>query len=356
MENQDRPNLFHYATSELSQDAFICWLAAWADPKYKGTNPALHQAGTDFVRSMLAKKPACDVATIKAVKVSRQVGKLDVLIELNKPDPKGEAPGDLAILIEDKTHTFDHGTQLTNYYGHIMSMGYTEDKMIPLYFKTGYQSRFDTLGIFKTYLRKDFLKVLRDGQKAGIDNAIFNDFLAHLENMEHVVNQYHLKDISPLEGPESWNENDWRGFFMELYEKRSQFYEVTESDGANWNYVANPSGGFFGFWWYFRPRQKETYTPYLQLEQEKLCFKIMVEDGSDRRNARDEAFGELRQIASQSNVEIQRPDRMGNGKFMTVARWKDDYRVFNNGVLNMPATLENLKKAQTVIDKAFETD
>jgi hypothetical protein len=25
------PNLFNYATSELSQDAFICWLIAWAD-------------------------------------------------------------------------------------------------------------------------------------------------------------------------------------------------------------------------------------------------------------------------------------------------------------------------------------
>jgi len=26
------PNLFRFATSELSQDAFICWLASWADP------------------------------------------------------------------------------------------------------------------------------------------------------------------------------------------------------------------------------------------------------------------------------------------------------------------------------------
>ncbi|MFD2933106.1 hypothetical protein [Spirosoma flavum] len=33
MENPTRPNLFTYATSELSQDAFICWLAAWVNSK-----------------------------------------------------------------------------------------------------------------------------------------------------------------------------------------------------------------------------------------------------------------------------------------------------------------------------------
>ena len=28
-----KPNLFKYATSELSQDAFICWLLEWAKPQ-----------------------------------------------------------------------------------------------------------------------------------------------------------------------------------------------------------------------------------------------------------------------------------------------------------------------------------
>ena len=28
--NSNTPNLFHYATKELSQDALICWLIEWA--------------------------------------------------------------------------------------------------------------------------------------------------------------------------------------------------------------------------------------------------------------------------------------------------------------------------------------
>ena len=29
------PNLFKFATSELSQDAFICWLLSWAKKDYE---------------------------------------------------------------------------------------------------------------------------------------------------------------------------------------------------------------------------------------------------------------------------------------------------------------------------------
>jgi hypothetical protein len=37
------PNLLDFATSDLSQDAFICWLASWADPSCREPNGPLHQ-------------------------------------------------------------------------------------------------------------------------------------------------------------------------------------------------------------------------------------------------------------------------------------------------------------------------
>lgn len=43
------PNLFEYATSELSQDAFICWLAAWADPGFKELDEPLNDVAVTFV-------------------------------------------------------------------------------------------------------------------------------------------------------------------------------------------------------------------------------------------------------------------------------------------------------------------
>jgi hypothetical protein len=336
MENENRPNLFTYATSELSQDAFICWLAAWADPKWQNADTALHQIGLNFVVSMIHKvKTDYDPASIKTVNVKRQVEKLDILIEVNKDSPDDK----LAILVEDKTHTSNHSDQLNRYYAQVKESGYTEDQMIPLYFKTGYQSKFDTLGIFKTYLRKDFLTVLRTGIDAKINNAIYNDFLEHLEGIDALIKQFSTKNLN------EWKNEDWIGFFTILYDSRHKLYEPLQDDGANWNYVANPSGGFFGFWWYFKGLTTKTFVPYLQLEQEMLCFKVMVEGEGDRRNARDEAHQKIQQAASQLNTTVGRPERMGNGKFMTVARWQGDYRVFSEGKLDMDATLMNLKQA-----------
>ena len=334
MANDNRPNLFSYATSELSQDAFICWLAAWADPKYKAADPDLHKTACAFVVSMICKtQPDYNPINIKTVDVERQVEKLDILIKINE-----RLSGKLAILVEDKTHTSNHSNQLERYYNQVREAGYLESEMIPLYFKTGYQSRFDTLGIFKTYLRSDFLSVLQEGKSNGVINAIYNDFLIHLEEMDAAIRQFSNKNIN------EWGDNDWRGFFMALYDDFGKL-----DDEVNWNYVANPAGGFFGFWWYFKGMPDGAFTPYLQLEQGSLCFKIKVDDETKRSQVREEAYQKLKGV----NANLERPKRMGSGLYMTVARWKSDYRDSSDGLLNFEATLENLKKAQQILDTAF---
>ncbi|WP_020595111.1 PD-(D/E)XK nuclease family protein [Spirosoma panaciterrae] len=340
MSHQTQPNLFSYATSELSQDAFICWLAAWADPIFGGFE--LHQIAREFLLSLIHKhKTNYTLEKIQTVTVLRQVEKLDILIEINKDNSYEK----LAILIEDKTHTDHHSGQLGRYYDNAKK-DYTVEQIIPIYFKTGYQSKFD-VGQYKTYLRKEFLELLQVG-KSTIKNAIYCDFLSHLENMEYAVNQYSNTSLS------DWSDNDWRGFFMQIYNSREQFYTIGEDDRANWNYVANPAGGFFGFWWYFKPLQNELYTPYLQLENNSLCFKIEVNDETKRSMAREKAFQKLMAAAIQLNsIRVERPKRMGNGRYMTVMRWDGDYRQKRNGLLDFQETLENLKKAQEVLDKTF---
>jgi hypothetical protein len=343
MSNQAFPNLFSYATSELSQDAFICWLAAWADQKF--AHSELHQPARQFLISLIHKHyPSYADTTIRTVDVRRQVEKLDILIEINT-----QADDKLAIMIEDKTHTDHHSGQLGRYYNNVLKE-YTEEQIIPIYSKTGYQSKFD-VGTYKTYLREDFLQLLR---KWAITNAIYQDFLAHLERMEHVINQYEKTRLFDQMGNSAWSNNDWRGFFMRVYNNRDQFYSITQGDGANWNYVANPAGGFFGFWWYFKSLQNNLFTPYLQLENSALCFKIEVKDKTKRAIAREEAFQKLKKIAAQLGISsVKRPERMGNGQYMTVLRWDDDYRAHQNGFLDFDNTLETLKKAQQILDTAF---
>ena len=47
------PNLFTYATSELSQDAVIAYLLAWANPSHQSAEGKMHTIGQHFVRLLL---------------------------------------------------------------------------------------------------------------------------------------------------------------------------------------------------------------------------------------------------------------------------------------------------------------
>src|SRR5262245_8217705 len=100
------PNLFNFATSELTQDAFICWLASWADPALKVQDEALHVTATSFLACLLECGKGPLAAGCRSIQVRRQWNDIDVLLVVN---------GDTAIIIEDKTDTKDHSSQLDRY-------------------------------------------------------------------------------------------------------------------------------------------------------------------------------------------------------------------------------------------------
>ncbi len=56
--NSKKPNLFCYATKELSQDAMICWLIAWAGCKEGASSEdeKLRRCGRRFVNALLNHK------------------------------------------------------------------------------------------------------------------------------------------------------------------------------------------------------------------------------------------------------------------------------------------------------------
>ena len=92
-----KPNLFDFATSELSQDAFVCWLAAWADPGCREASGTPHAAGTAFVTRLLEVGQGPKVAEVRSVQVRRQWRDIDVLLVVN---------GDTASVIEG--HSAQH--------------------------------------------------------------------------------------------------------------------------------------------------------------------------------------------------------------------------------------------------------
>ena len=45
------PNLFNFATSELSQDAFLAWLVKYADSQFADDDTGIHLAGVKFLKA-----------------------------------------------------------------------------------------------------------------------------------------------------------------------------------------------------------------------------------------------------------------------------------------------------------------
>ena len=75
------PNIFSFATKELSQDAFICWLLAWADKAYEKND--LHLSGLAFMQAILKKYDFENQPIIETIEIKRQCKKIDILCLLN---------------------------------------------------------------------------------------------------------------------------------------------------------------------------------------------------------------------------------------------------------------------------------
>jgi len=69
----ETPNLFDFATKELSQDAFKCWLASWANPLCRMIDNSLHQTATLFLESIIGRFNIFDALSIARAE-SHQLG------------------------------------------------------------------------------------------------------------------------------------------------------------------------------------------------------------------------------------------------------------------------------------------
>ena len=142
------PNIFHYATKELSQDAFICWLVACASR----ASGDLQKCGLAFVRMLFRAGASSGRASVPVLGPDGKptaphegpcvVSDVEVPCpQYKKIDVYFQAQVDrktVTFLIEDKTNTRDHGRQLQQYLHAVSTDQQDEDLIKPVYFKTGY--------------------------------------------------------------------------------------------------------------------------------------------------------------------------------------------------------------------------
>ena len=191
------PNIFRYATSELSQDAFICWLVACASE----ATGHLKECGLAFVRalfragasdenagipvvdpddrSIVLHDGPCDVSEVCIPR--RQYLKIDVYFQARVDGKK------VSFILEDKTDSEPHGNQLKRYLKDVINDEREEDLIKPIYFKTGYvfNNERDVVEENKYFLfkAKDLKKFLVGHPDAIRGNQILRQYAEYLDNL-----------------------------------------------------------------------------------------------------------------------------------------------------------------------------
>ncbi len=327
-----KPNLFEFATKELSQDAFICWLLSWSKPNLCDAYKDLNDCAVSIINCFFEKQ-SMNMPELKTVEVIRQYCNIDVLCIINDT---------YAIIIEDKTSTSNHSNQLNRYRDIVKNIKtesgefkYEEKNIIGIYFKTHDQDDFSSVvkDKYHPFSRGELLDIL---EGYDIKNDIFLDFKSNLKSLEDSIESYRVKPVN------EWDNKSWIGFYKYLQNSLGDL--VGEKC---WNKVNNPRGGFYGFWWNWNQEDEYGASIYMQIESvssnTKLCFKVAYydEDKSIQSYLRNKWKLKFKNNFSH---EIITPKGRA-GKRMTVATLNKSYiKEFDNGLIDLDATLKYLKQ------------
>ena len=326
MKIMKRPNLFEYATKELSQDAFLAWLMRWAGPENAQYDSMMQRVGEDFVRMLLGKEGEAGFR-VEKIAIYLQRDHVDLWVDVNDR---------YTIIVEDKVNTREHSRQLERY--REIAAKYcagNERGLRCVYVKTGSEPRSVSRRIEeKGYTVMDRRKLLAFLEARQVDNAIYRDYTERLRAVEDSEESWRTLPIG------KWHWDSWTGFYRYLD-------ETMEVDG--WGYVPNPSGGFMGLWWNFRKWQG--CNVYWQIEQGNLCMKL-GEVGENRRELRDEWQRIALEHAKGGHAEIHRPGRARLGRSMTaLVVEQKDWLGKEDAVVNAEAVVERLKEYGRFLDE-----
>ena len=317
----ERNNIFNFATSELSQDAFICWLCNWVnfdDNILSEDEKKLKLLATEFIEKMLGEK-----LEDRKVSIKRQYQKIDVLLEIqNKTEfitneNEKNPVVDIYVIIEDKVGTGLHSNQIEIYTKLISEKNKNINKgkalIKTVYYKIYDEDNMERLkenGVNVILGRENILELLKE-YKDKINNSIFENYHNYLSNIETDVNSYEKKNL------EDWNSNCYIGFFKELKnEKNLLEHAIGRQKDCSWGYVNNSSGGFMGMWWFPLSEEKinkltETSDEdiYLQIEQYNQKNIIAIKYSVPKKNKNNkelskEDFEKKVTIASEKRKEL----------------------------------------------------
>ena len=343
--SESAPNIFNYATSELSQDAFILWLLDWANPQYAKYDKALCDTAQDFVRLLLDKEDL----KITSVECKKQEHHIDVFAIVNEK---------FALIVEDKTNTSEHGNQIQRYYEWVKKeKKFSHLKLYCVYYKSGNESLQSIRNMNAAYKKNhpDAADILVLSRKEMINilsfkecqNEILLGYLAKLQEIDEATNSYRTKPVN------EWDWRAWQGLYMMLEER----FDTDLNFG--WGNVSQKDGGFQGCWLCFHPIPNgEKSKLYIQIEgapnnikNTKVCFKICHIPNQPIDACREWSHKVIKLSHECGHPQIKKVvARFKKGKYMTVAGISGiDF--FGDGMIDCEKVLSLISDYRHIVEK-----
>ncbi len=317
-------NLFSYATSELSQDAFICWLCSFALNGAR-PNPALRDCAHSMLKVFVPEFQGKDVELLE---IAKQTDDIDILLTA-RCDGK-----EYKIIFEDKIYSSEHDDQLNRYWASIKEQ-FPDCEVRGVYYKTGFESNLNSVKDkgYHVVRREDILSVL----EKYVDTAqsdILRDYYDYWHYHQQKADSY---QVTPV------NEWGWWQAYA-LFEALHQ--DMPQDIGSTYSYVANPSGGFdcLVFW-----SENDLITVkgapcelYMHLEyhgdeanqksQLMITLKLGIKKSKQELEGEGKSFSQLRNslIYDESwnytlgEYHFKRPTRLGSGAHITLGIYDGD--------------------------------
>lgn len=194
-----QPNLFSFATSELSQDAFLSWLLAWSMEQYRTPeNEKLTEASRAFLAFLLSKHDRYKGITPEDITgvvgdIRQQYEKIDVYCVVALADGSR-----ISLIIEDKVETSQHSGQLDRYLGAIRGDDIHEDDLVGIYFKTGLVTDADRQlpPEFALLEREELLSFLKG---LDVSHLILDEYIAYLDGVDAERRELKRQARDPVE-------------------------------------------------------------------------------------------------------------------------------------------------------------
>lgn len=294
-------NLFNYATSELSQDAFICWLMSHAKVGNQNINPEITKCALDFIHAIPQLNNAKNISEIQRQYSVRNV-RIDILLTIDN----------YKVIIEDKIDKAATDFQIQSQKD-ALAEKFPSSQIICVFYKT-VEQWYTPKVADKIFYSSDLLSIFGK-YKRTINSDIFSDYVEYLENFEYEKNLYITLPIN------EWWSMPYIGFFKYLTNS------AIVPQNSWWDYVPNPSGGFMCLCWHPLNNSEldqigltEDYCDefYLQIENNKIAVKISADVKTYDKNKVTYARQKILEYFQNRISIFEKPSRQVFSTWMTV--------------------------------------